>query len=291
MKKITISEEKIKKIIRRHYKYCRLIVKEKNLKIDKEDCKLLFAKNPFDDNFNLKPIYMEKFDHLKAEYDFRNNYTKFRRGSTKESLVWNGVKLIEELGIDVCPYCGQQYFTIVPNKEKSKFKIAEATLDHFLCKKKYPYLALNIYNLIPVCKTCNSTYKNQHKEEFLHAYFESFADNITFEVDKLTLPNIFNGKKIEVIIKNCAPENIRKRVDNQISILYLKERYEYFQNIIRSLIKKRIVFNKLYLHDISNFIGMNERDLELLLLQQDIFGDNEPFLKFKSDIWNQISNI
>lgn len=41
-------------------------------------------------------------------------------------------------------------------------------LDHFFPKEKYPYLALNFYNLIPICKWCNYKKLNEDPLKFIN---------------------------------------------------------------------------------------------------------------------------
>lgn len=67
-------------------------------------------------------------------------------------------KHIERVGIDVCPYCGRNYVYSVdhPTKSNPNTKV-KVELDHFLPKSEYPYLAINYYNLVPSCKTCNAS--------------------------------------------------------------------------------------------------------------------------------------
>lgn len=52
----------------------------------------------------------------------------------------------------VCPYCGRQRINVasLPGKRPSK-----PPIDHFLPKRKYPFLAVSFYNLIPCCTNCN----------------------------------------------------------------------------------------------------------------------------------------
>lgn len=286
MKQINIDEETFEYIKNKHLKYCKKVIEKKNIKIDDKDYEPLFIAYPFDNDFNINPSYETKY---KDKYDFRTLYTAFRSPQGEMKKEWCASQLIEELGIKVCPYCGQQYFGLVPDKNTKEYKISEATLDHFLSKKKYKYLALNIYNLIPVCKTCNSTYKGQHKEVFLHPFFESLQDNINFNLDNVTISNFLLNKDIDIQIKNLSESNVYQRVDNQIVRLRLKDRYKYYQDIIKSLIYKRIAFNHPYVQQLSNLLKISNINIEQMLLQQDIFGEDEPFLKFKLDIWKQIS--
>ena len=65
-------------------------------------------------------------------------------------------KHIDRVGIDVCPYCGRNYVFSVNKRTKTNPNTrVKPQIDHFLPKKQYPYLALNYYNLIPSCTTCN----------------------------------------------------------------------------------------------------------------------------------------
>lgn len=67
-------------------------------------------------------------------------------------------KHIERIGVEVCPYCGRSYVYSVnhPTKSNPNTKV-KTELDHFLPKSEYPYLAINYYNLVPSCKTCNDS--------------------------------------------------------------------------------------------------------------------------------------
>lgn len=56
-----------------------------------------------------------------------------------------------ERNLQVCPYCGlKQIDVAVVNNSTSK-----PDIDHFLPKRKYPFLAMSYMNLIPACNTCN----------------------------------------------------------------------------------------------------------------------------------------
>ena len=54
------------------------------------------------------------------------------------------------LKINSCIYCNRNYIFDV--KENGHIK---GNIDHFYPKAKYPYFAMNFYNFIPVCESCN----------------------------------------------------------------------------------------------------------------------------------------
>lgn len=61
-----------------------------------------------------------------------------------------------DLKINSCIYCNRNY--IFDIKENGHIK---GHIDHFYPKAKYPYFAMNFYNFIPVCESCNKV-KNEY---------------------------------------------------------------------------------------------------------------------------------
>lgn len=281
MKKINLTDKELNDIKQIHLDYCKKYVKYKKLSLSDEDCRKLFIENPFDENMNLKRGY-GKFRRGKTKMNFITKYESFRSPKTKKEPEWSGAKYIQALKINVCPYCGQQYFSIVKNKLGNY--IAEATLDHYYDKSDYPFLALNLYNLIPVCKNCNSSFKLNKSEHIVNPYIEALDDSIYFKLNNLDISNYLNQDNIGVEILHPGVQN----VINHLNILELEKRYNYYQNIIKSTIYKRVRYNKNYITQISNIINKPPEFIEASLIKQDLFSENEPFLKLKSDIWEQI---
>lgn len=56
-------------------------------------------------------------------------------------------------GLEMCPLCDESRFY------SQGGDLIHTQLDHFLPKSLYPHLACHPYNLIPICHTCNSSYK------------------------------------------------------------------------------------------------------------------------------------
>lgn len=295
MQKIKTSELDFPKIIQTHKDYCIeqlniLRAHDNNLpELSKDEIDQLFIKEPYDKSSKLKDIYTNnpKFE----KYDFIDIYTKFRKYCKTK---WCGWKLIQSLGINVCPYCGQQYLAIATNKNNT---IAEATLDHYFSKERYKYLALNFFNLIPVCKNCNSSYKGNSDERIVNPYSFSYGKYIRFEIKNLDIINYLDkSKNFKLHITNLAKEpEIRLLVDKHTEILCIKERYEFFQTLIKSLILKKQAYETSGITQLVIFlkkmqIKCDDKDIEDIILCSDIIAENEPMKKFKKDIWNQLSN-
>ena len=88
----------------------------------------------------------------------------------------NNALFVKDLDIKVCPYCNRNYILNFQIKGKVN---ATAQLDHFFDKKKYPYLAISIYNLVPSCGTCNQR-KSTKQETIFYPYNESFNNSVKF---------------------------------------------------------------------------------------------------------------
>ena len=93
-------------------------------------------------------------------------------------------QLLTLLGISVCPYCNRQYITTAVYGRQS----VRPQIDHFFCKKDYPYLALSINNLVPSCSVCNLQ-KHDRNKEILYPYDEELGESFIFRaryIDKQT---------------------------------------------------------------------------------------------------------
>lgn len=272
MKKLDLS--KLDEIKDKHLSYCSNLSEVRDL--SKTDKKLLFIENPFTDNMECNPIYQENFSNI----NLISQYEKFRK---YKKTIWNGVDLIKMLNINVCPYCGMNYFSAVKKKKNGEV-VNVATLDHYLPKENNKMLALNLYNLIPCCKNCNTTFKGTAVNPIINPYFLSVEENIKFKMN-------FYDISGTLAIDNTAKDNLNSITENHLNILSLNERYNYFKSIVLSIYKKKLAWNETYITQLSNFkeINLSKEQIKEMLLRQDLFNINEPFIKIKTDIWEQLS--
>jgi hypothetical protein len=184
----------------------------------------------------------------------------FRSQGTK------GVWLARQLNIKTCPYCNAQYTLIVPrgNNFRAKFQF-----DHFFSKKRFPYLSLSLYNLIPSCAPCNLSKKDTSTNltEFYHPYHNNLAYRsyfrASFPIDlrKLTIGNV---KKLDINIRFVAryPE-----FDNLISThtdLYdIEGTYSRHYDIVQDLMVKAVMNNSSFKSDIMEIRGLFDGDESL----------------------------
>lgn len=72
-------------------------------------------------------------------------------------------KYAKKLGVKSCVYCNAQY-TVAAKKgttDRGKAFRSTYTIDHYLPKSEYPYLATSFFNLYPACSTCNQMKSNK----------------------------------------------------------------------------------------------------------------------------------
>lgn len=217
---------------------------------------------------------------LKLEITF-NNYD-----SKKFLGIWNAYMFVLMSGIRVCPYCNRQYITPLFTLTSQM----RADLDHFLPKSKYPYFSMSLFNLVPVCKACNSSLKRtkEFKEGDLNPYEESFDDYAQFYAD------ISVNKPVHIYINKKKHNN--DKINNYLNMFKLELQYNYHINQVEELIYKRLAYSEQLIEDLMKdrfkdseitkeelkefLIGYKENKLKI---------NDEPLAKFKRDIVKQLN--
>lgn len=112
-------------------------------------------KQTYPDELIFKKLLVETYKKYNlracATFDHFNEivYDIFVNGVYDGDGTFDKRGFVKNSGLRVCPYCGMEY--IVPTNRSKK------QIDHFFPKRKYPFLALCYYNLIPSCDTCNES--------------------------------------------------------------------------------------------------------------------------------------
>lgn len=200
-------------------------------------------------------------------------------------VYWNAYTFAFLIDIKTCPYCNRQYITPIFHKEGRM----RGDLDHFFPKDKYPYLSMSIYNLIPVCKFCNSSFKNTKEFDVdgIHPYEHSFDDYVDFKYE------IRGNNKVGIVFqeKDCYHE---MKVDKYINMFRLEEQYNYHSNVVTDLMHKKIMYTNEYIKDIKehfNDLDISDNKIKEIIIGYTIDKKNinkEPLSKLKRDIVNQL---
>lgn len=235
---------------------------------------------------------------------FHRKYKNFRDSQ--------GAKIVKVLDIRVCPYCNKNFIDIYFKNNKLYFK---GELDHYYPKSKYPHLALCLFNMIPVCKTCNHE-KNDIDKQVLYPYRNMGEDYCKFELSCLTendkydityenkindlekkqydftyLMGISDNFKIELKSKDIEHQEI---VSNTEEVFNLNKKYNYSKAYVKNLLRKRYIFNESYLENISetfNEIFKSPKEAKQVLFSIDLEEPNfseRPFSKLTYDILKEL---
>lgn len=193
-------------------------------------------------------------------------------------------RMIDELGVMVCPYCNRAYINRTP-------KHTVCQLDHFFSKTDYPILAVSFYNLVPCCGTCNLI---KHEAKLGYSPYDRNAvsgdDLVEFRYRAVNY-NQMTGEevpdKIDILHK-------RPDMEENIKVLELEKIYQIHRDIAWELIEKK----KIYKGHYAEYLREHYPDLlinpERLITgnytKPDEYG-KRPLAKMTADISRQLKLI
>lgn len=142
-------------------------------------------------NWQPPPIDSSECVHVSELYQKIFNYSAFRQGKKlvhkngvfyweTNATGWGGYEFLQyhSRTVKYCPYCNAD---TVYAFEKGNHKKVASALDHFYPQSKYPFLALSLYNLVPVCSRCNSQMKGDaDMTKVANPYIEDMHQNVCF---------------------------------------------------------------------------------------------------------------
>jgi 5-methylcytosine-specific restriction endonuclease McrA len=189
----------------------------------------------------------------------------------------------KHLDIHTCYYCNIDFINIF--KTTNKNILTGYTLDHITNKATYPYLALSLYNLIPVCYICNSKLKKDKDIGDMvptHSEFD-FDKRVKFKTF-ITNPNlqIENESDFELLLK----EDFSNLYDKYIEVLQLDGRYEYHKYKVIELINKRKEYPDIRIKELSD---LTKKPVEEI--KQDLFGEYLDLELYKRPLSKLIKDI
>ncbi len=167
-----------------------------------------------------------------------------------------GVELINDLDIEVCPFCNREYIFKFKDSIKSKKRII-ATLDHYYDKDTYPFLAVSFFNIIPSCHICNSKFKhtiNFYITQHLHPYEDDFNTKAKFthffkdKNEENKSDALFSKKRIALNIDSIDKND--QKTKNTIETFRLQDLYSEHKEIILELIQKREIYSDSYIDEL-----------------------------------------
>lgn len=208
-------------------------------------------------------------------------YEKFEYDSRRDDLL---PEFFNYLGLKVCVYCHTQ-LALTFKRNGNKFK-ALLEADHYRSKNKYPYLSVSLFNLFPVCGSCNRN-KNRYQINFNLYSNDLPSEIVKFKIkDKSIVEDFinFNASKLELeILYN----------EDYINRFYLKEIYHTQIDYVEELVYKSKVYNSTYRDNLKTY-GIDDDTINRFVVgnytsENDIY--KIPLSKMMTDIAKDLELI
>lgn len=225
-------------------------------------------------------------EQIQTSLDIILDYKEFNKGKlvfeNGEKKEWNRHLYVINTRVKVCPYCNRQYVTSYSEDDGDEKTTAD--VDHYYPKSIYPYLQMNIYNMIPSCSICNSRMKGSKDDRHLYPYKDS-TDSLKFEISLDNVKDLYVGtvKKIEINTRN-NPKAVSSNEVFKLEKVYQAHK----ENVSRLLwnMREYEAFKESYY---KNTMGLDIGDIFPIWF--DFLGKNaleEPLVKLKRDIYEQL---
>lgn len=267
----------------------------KTVKEKFEEHKTLFGNYSFEDIVFIEP---DEINDLIKELEVKN----LNKNELEKLFKYDGKfqPLIatffeKNLNPRTCYYCNIDFINVY-DEEKNKNKF---TLDHFIDKGRYPYLALSIFNLIPCCFVCNSKkikgsieFYDNEKLKNTNPYLKSFRfdEKVKF---KLFLHknckdlNIKSKDDIDILLK----DHYSNEYDKYIEVFKLNERYQAHKDIVFEMIKNTEIYPESRLKELQDLTRIPYQQIKkdiFNLIDDDVDLSKQPFSKLIRDMSDEL---
>lgn len=215
---------------------------------------------------NLRKLLLSKMDELDPALEkigiINNNYSAhmlyevFRYHSfiaIKDNHKVDHVKrLLDAVGVNVCPYCNRLYTVTLANKGGT----SRAQLDHYRNKDQYPYFAVSLMNLIPSCGLCNQS-KGKNDVAVLYPYSDEMGLDAVFQTKIKNGISYLTGNRdaidefsVVLDIAEGLPKELVEKIEYSDRFFNLTELYNQHKDYILYLFWKNYVFSNEYLDEL-----------------------------------------
>lgn len=216
-------------------------------------------------------------------------YNEFTKGFTYNGNEYGAYKFVGLLNLKTCPYCNRNYISMI-EKEVRYDKQRRPELDHFHPKSIYPFLAVNYYNLIPSCSTCNKLKSDDDSLRLLHPYDKKVKDiKVTYWINDMKFYNVKSLKDLTLDSVKSIDIEIDIPIENK-RIFQLERLYQEHKDIVIELILKHLHYPSSYIKELSDF-GYSKNEIYRFLFSN-YLDENEfskrPLAKLTRDIAEEL---
>lgn len=207
----------------------------------------------------------------------------------------------QSIGIKACVYCNSQLTVSIDVDDKNNpgitKSIAKHQVDHYLPKSHYPCFSVSLFNLYPVCASCNNCKRDYLISFSLYENVVRLPSKFKFEFDEISKADYLLNRNIQDLIIYFREAPIGNNMKSFDEVFSIKEIYNTQKDIVAELILKAEMYSVAYKNDIIR--DFPEVATDVGTLNQLIIGNyiNEqeihkrPMAKFMQDIAKQLKLI
>lgn len=204
-----------------------------------------------------------------------------------------------KIGIKACVYCNAQLTVSIESIKDLKAVIkAKFQVDHYLPKTEYPCFSISLFNLYPVCASCNNS-KSYHNVLFSLYVQENLISKCaySFRLDEKSKALYLTNRKIEDLILTFTepdPGINNKSFQHTFDVTGI---YDTQKDLVEELLIKALVYTPSYKETLMKDFPKIFSDINLsnrLIVGNYVQGDEihrRPMAKFVQDIAKQIKLI
>ena len=162
-------------------------------------------------------------------------------------------KYLRKMGMKSCVYCNAQYAVAAKKgtTDRSKAFRSTYTIDHYLPKSVYPYLATSFFNLYPACPTCNQMKSRKDPLFKLYVNPQDAAvsrNPFVFRLDRHSFVKYsMSGKAEDLVIKFDSRNGLPTGAVDATAyddFFHVEKLYANYCDTVEELIWKYRMYNK-----------------------------------------------
>ncbi len=204
-------------------------------------------------------------------------------------------KYFRNLGINACVYCNSQLTVAVDPADKRGAVKAKFQVDHYLAKAHYPCFSISLFNLYPVCASCNNC--KGTREVAFNLYSNNSKSDFSFVIDSQSKADYLDSRNPDDITIEFIEPPRAAGISGFDETFDISGIYATQIDIVEELILKSEVYTESYKEKLIKDFGEIFTDINITnrLIIGNYVDESDihlrPMAKFIQDISKQVGLI
>lgn len=227
------------------------------------------------------------------------DYNGFMRMAPKNRGDWCGRYMASKVlrNVRYCPYCNAESIYSFEYNKNGEVKSVRTAFDHYYPRGRYPVLGLALYNLIPACWRCNSSFKgdNVPANNMAHPYVDDLDAAMRFNVIfRNARAFVFcSAKDIEGVLFHAAGKESCPGGEAWEQMFNISATYtDLYADDAASTINRALCYPKRYVEELTNHLramGLPVGYISNILYGATLSKSDIPFTRFGKMIKDLVS--